>query len=175
MWKPRLRFRTRRGCVGTNTISHKVETIHLFTSWWMKTKMWCNSYSGIIFSPKNIKYWFMRQGGWTLWSKVSQIWEVTQYDSIYVKRAEEVNPQNENNYWLPGITRREGWSDENILKDSGDGRRTLNILKSTESYPLKKDKFYDMWIIFQKKKNHGWGKGRPKHKNSTHVKNTSTR
>ena len=91
----------------------------------------------------------MRQGGWTLWSKVSQVWGVTQYDSIYVKRAEEVNPQKENNYWLPGITRREEWSDENILEDSGDGRRTLNILKSTESYPLKKGEFYDMWIMSQ--------------------------
>lgn len=77
VWKPCLRFRTRWRCVGTNTISHKVETTHLFTSWWMKTKMWCNSYNGIIFSPKNIKHWFMRQGGWTLWSKVSPIWEVT--------------------------------------------------------------------------------------------------
>lgn len=39
---------------------------------------------------------------------------------------------------------REEWSDENILEDSGDGRMTLNILKSTESYPLKKGEFYDM-------------------------------
>lgn len=83
-----------------------------------------------------------------------------------MKYAEEVNPQKENNYWLPGITGREEWSDENILEDSGDGRMTLNILKSTELYPLK----YDMWIVFQKKKNHGWAKGRPKHKNSTHGK-----
>lgn len=68
-----------------------------------------------------------------------------------MKRAEEVNPQKENNYWLPGIMGREEWSDENILEDSGDGCMTLNILKSTESYPLKGE-FYDMWIIFQKKK-----------------------
>ena len=79
-----------------------------------------------------------------------------------MKYAEEVNPQKENNYWLPGITGREDWSDENILEDSGDGCMTLNILKSTELYPLKKGEFYDMWIIFQKKKKSWLGKGETK-------------
>ena len=68
-----------------------------------------------------------------------------------MKRAEEVSPQKENNYWLPGIMGREEWSDENILEDSGDGRMTLNILKSTEFYTL--NGWYELYlkkVLFQK-------------------------
>ena len=42
-----------------------------------------------------------------------------------MKCPEEVNPQRENNYWLPGVRGRKEWSDENVLEDSGDGRTTL--------------------------------------------------
>ena len=78
-----------------------------------------------------------------------------------MKRAEEVSPQKENNYWLPGIMGREEWSDskgygvsfgsdKNVWEWDGmaaqycDYTKKKKKKKITELYTLK---WLQWWIL----------------------------